>query len=135
MSILDDADEPSTTAGFGEAFDNVVEADAPGDNEGMFGDPDVTMRDEEAPWAKAFRSARRSFSHLPDPRIVAHAVAQAHAAYRDASAGSHAYPPSINVVLDVADAARVLAYRSLRAAAAHLQDFATRLADRITPTH
>ena len=139
MSILDDVDEPSTTAGFGEAFNGVVEEDVPGDNAKAADVPLVEealsmsnrMIDELRHAANAWRRIRPK----TDPRLDAHATGRAHGAFRDAFAGSSVRSPEMNVVLDVADAARVLVYRGLRAAAMRLQDFATRLANRITPTH
>ena len=59
----------------------------------------------------------------------AHAAGKAHTAYQNAGAGSYPYPRTMNVVITFADAARVFAYRGLRAVADKLRD----LADRIAP--
>lgn len=72
-----------------------------------------------APWNKGFG---------PDPRIEAHAVNKAHAAYRDASAGSHPPPPpAMNVVITLGDAARTFVYRGLNALAEKLKILAQRV--------
>ena len=128
--------ESATTASFGEALDGVVEPDAPGDNAGMFGDLEEPFLpgDRESFIKNAWATMGARFGRT-DPRLDAHATGRAHSAFRDAFAGSHARSPEMNIVLDLADAARVFAYRGLRAAARRLQDIATRLADRIAPTH
>lgn len=132
MSILDDVDEPSTTAGFGEAFNGVVEDDAPEDNPDMFGEvPKAPDESARRIWANRILDdavARWRQRHQADPRIQAHAANRAHAAYRSASAGSYPSPPPMNVVITFADAARTFAYRGLNALAGKLHDLAERIA-------
>lgn len=84
-------------------------------------EPTPMLGKEDTTWERAWSGA-------PDPRVEAHAVNQAHAAYRNAGAGSYPYLRAMNVVITFADAARTFAYRGINALARKLDEIAERIA-------